>query len=366
MTKKLNVDKLCEVCLKILRTRVEIITKMAEISPKLTLIAEPRRFGNKVKKALGIDASAQAIFAADLQKYFPQIIVRGEEDFDDESLDLRNPKWKDKKFAIVDMVDGSDLLERGLSNWCSAVTFFEPQADPGKRILAAFVGMPNGETYYSKNNSDDVLVEVKEKENRHHIKETLPPLSKISKQHLQTELKNASVAFYGQKVSSLLSIMNRNPTDGIETLLDYVYKAEIEQNFKIKAKINANKKLKLEETPIDFRIYTLNGIPIVVKLIDYRVKEIRKIDAVFNIKGQRPHDVVPGVYLAMKAGAVVRNLEKNRDMTKEDLEDALMQPAKSKLIYVIASNRKLAMKIEELLLPLIEDRKQPASNVTSL
>ncbi len=338
---------------------------MAEISPQLMLTVRPRRFGNKVKKELAIDSSAQAIFAVDLQKHFPHIIVRGEEDFDDESLDLRDLEWKDKKFAIVDMVDGSDLLERGLSNWCSAVIFFEPQAVSGERILAAFVGMPNGETYYSTNSSENVFVEIKEKENRHHIKEPLPHLSKIHKQYLQTELKNASVAFYGQKVSSLFSIMNRNSTDRIETLLDYVYKAEIEQNAKIKAKINANKTLRLEETPIDFRIYTLNGIPIVVKLIDYRVKEIRKIDAVFNIKGQRPHDVVPGVYLAMKAGAIVRNLEKKRDMTNEDLEDALMQPAKSKLIYIIASNRKLAMKIEELLLPLIENRKQPASNITS-
>lgn len=365
MIRKLSVDKLCEGCLTILRTSVDLIISLAKQSPQLMLTVRPRRFGNKVKKELAIDSTAQASFTVDLHKRFSQIIVCGEEDFDDESLDLSKPEWKDKIFAIVDMVDGSDLLERGLSNWCSAITFFEPQADPGKRILAAFVGMPDGELYYSANNSKDVFVETNEKESRHYVKKTLPHLLSIHERYLQKELKNASVAYYGQKVSSLFSIINYNSTNGIETLLDYVYKAEVEQNTKIKAKINTNIELNFEDTPIDFRIYTLNGIPMVVKLIDYRVKEIRKIDAIFNIKGQRPHDVVPGVYLALKAGAIVRNLKTRQDMTIEDLENALMQPAKSKLIYVIASNRKLAMDIERLLLPLLEPRESLRNNAIS-
>ncbi len=240
--------------------------------------------------------------------------------------------------------------------------------------------MPNGEIFYSTRDDNNVFVykntELNENFNpialaelgEMYKKELLVPLSKIEKQNLRTKLKDASICYYGQKVSSLLSLIPRDldsdpqkktfsleigkSLDKQKTLLEYLFEIEIQKKDQIKKKLNKTQ-LTQQDIPIDFRIYTLNGIPMVIKLIDYRVKEIRKIDVVFNLTGQRPHDVVAGVYLAIKSGAVVRNLETQKDMTIEDLEDKLVKPAKSKLKYIVASNRKLAEEIEPLLLPLM-------------
>lgn len=48
--------------------------------------------------------------------------------------------------AIFDLVDGTDLVARGFSNWCSALVFF---ATKEQKVLAAVVGHGSGEGYYA-------------------------------------------------------------------------------------------------------------------------------------------------------------------------------------------------------------------------
>jgi hypothetical protein len=49
----------------------------------------------------------------------------------DDSLDL---SYETNVIALLDIIDGTDLLERSLSNWCSAMVFYYP---PRKMILSA-------------------------------------------------------------------------------------------------------------------------------------------------------------------------------------------------------------------------------------
>ena len=72
------------------------------------------------------------------------IFVVGEESLD--SADLRQEK---RICVLVDMIDGTDLLQRGFSNWCSAVVIFDPSGTPPK-ILASFVAI-KGEAMYFAN-----------------------------------------------------------------------------------------------------------------------------------------------------------------------------------------------------------------------
>jgi fructose-1,6-bisphosphatase/inositol monophosphatase family enzyme len=53
------------------------------------------------------------------------------------------------------------------------------------------------------------------------------------------------------------------------------------------------------------RIYNLGGNPMMLKVAE------RTIDAVFEVVGQHPHDVVPGAYIARQAGAIVKDLQGN-------------------------------------------------------
>jgi fructose-1,6-bisphosphatase/inositol monophosphatase family enzyme len=61
------------------------------------------------------------------------LVFLGEEQLSIRQEDLTK---EEKLVVLVDMVDGTDLLERGLSNWCSAMVFFDPQGKRGDKTIA--------------------------------------------------------------------------------------------------------------------------------------------------------------------------------------------------------------------------------------
>ena len=262
---------------------------------------KPITIGKKGKTILSIDYHAELACVDYLsRKYHDKIEVFGEERLSDEDPDLSN---KQKLIALVDMVDGTDLLKRGLSNWCSAVIFFHPAQG---KILGAFVGIPSDGIYYATAASGaykQLLGSDNQLLRKSSIK--LQGTSKISR------LEKASVCFYGQKIYKLLSVLNNRKF------------------------IKNLGKLK-EEEGIETRIYNFAGNPMMVKLAE------GQIDAVFDLEGQYPHDVAPGAFIAKKAGAVFRDMKGN-DI---DLLPALLKPAKSRIKYILASTPKLFKEIQ--------------------
>ena len=99
------------------------ISKRVADSPARAL--SPNLVGHQRKPALRIDVNAEDELAARLHDYhsgkFAYIEYFGEESLDDPHLDLTG---RSGTFALADAVDGTDLVERGLSNWCTAVVFF--------------------------------------------------------------------------------------------------------------------------------------------------------------------------------------------------------------------------------------------------
>ena len=69
------------------------------------------------------------------------------------------------------------------------------------------------------------------------------------------------------------------------------------------------------------------------------------VHAVFELLGQKPHDVVPGAFLARQTGAIVRDLQ-GREL---DLGDALMQPNLSNMKYIISATEALYNELIEAL-----------------
>ena len=224
---------------------------------------------------------------------------------------------KDRIAALMDMLDGSDLLERGLGNWCSAVVFFDSAR---RRVVASVVGLPSRRIYYASASQKGAHVILpKFGDRRQRISHPLHVKSS------RVQLKDASVAFYGQKVRNLLSILP--PSSGFLGGLSRL----------------AHDLKQEQETPqaSAFRIYNFGGNPMMLKLAEGR------IDAVFDVQGQQCHDVIPGAYIALKAGAVLRDLE-DHDISEETLAAKLENPA-AKLQYVLASNRQLADELVRLL-----------------
>jgi fructose-1,6-bisphosphatase/inositol monophosphatase family enzyme len=219
---------------------------------------------------------------------------------------------EERLVVLVDMVDGTDLLERGLSNWCSAMIVFDPQAEKGRKILAAFVGIPEDGVYYATRESADAW------KHRFHVQSGKPRLKQLPKLSSRSgTLAEASICFYGQQTDNIADMVGRGLIAHLEEL----------------SVTAAPNKLRT-------RIYNLAGMPMMMKMLDSG-DGLTRMDAVFDVYGQQPHDMVAGAYIAQAAGAVLSDL----DGKPLDLEDRLLRPASEKLHYVLAATDSLALEL---------------------
>lgn len=255
-----------------------------------------------------IDREAERLAGGFLRTAKLGLKVEGEETPKEKRLDLGR---EEGPVAIVDMIDGTDLFTRELGNWCSAMVVIHP---PTEEILGALVGLPLGDQFKlyvagrsyegAKLLTYDVVATksglrylLSEDPKRAGIPLSLQPYAPAAGRPLD----RTSICFYGQKRSRLLHLRD-------------------ETEFPWSPALAKSEKL---------RIYTLAGNPMLAKLAEGR------ISGVFEAKGQRPYDCIPGLFIAKKAGAAVRSLD-GRDL---DLGRALKQG--KDLTYVAGCNDRL-------------------------
>ncbi|MDX6447402.1 MAG: Inositol monophosphatase family [Blastocatellia bacterium] len=284
-----------------------------------TVYSEQRK-----KPALRVDLDSEDQFKQGLRKHFSNIEVFGEETL------TPSDRFEDHDgtVCIVDPIDGTDLLERNLSNWCIAAVVIRPKNPQGQRILAASVGFPSGRIYYAREGLNGVEYKTPKPDGLGFTTMKTTGPSSI------TKLVNASICFYGQKIALLQSVMQL-------PLIQHL----VEQSDK-----------KSKKTAKNLRIYTLAGIPMMVRLIDHEIKSAANIDVVFDSEGQKPYDAVPGLYLALKGGAKAINLDTSKQITPLDLERAILYPAGGKIRYVVAATMRLCDEIA----PLLKQKARPA------
>lgn len=315
---------------------IESIIRSLTDEPELALDLRFSPVQNK--NALVVDYDAENNFREKFKEYrnamFRGVKVRGEESIK-EGTDFHD---EEGLVALVDMVDGTDLLERNLSNWCSAAVFFEP--DRGKKgepiIRAACVGLPSGKIYYAHANIKEVRYEQFLRHDHRYRPGKAKGISSIRR------LENCSICFYGQKPSSLIRVAETQ-------LFTYLGQKEKTRVDKKKEK-NASGSIVVDKEK-EIRVYTLSGIPMMMKLIDHQVKEAANIDVIFQLGGQYPHDAVPGLYIAKKGGAFILNLKTSEEMTDTELEQGLLRPGHpdEKMEYIVASSRELCEELAPLL-----------------
>ena len=311
---KVGIDVIREVQIHIFR-RVAINPKRA-FSSRIIVAGE--------KKLLHIDDVAESLAEERLHVRLKlgqdRLFVIGEE-----SLSIRKEEGYDltgeiRLIVLLDMIDGTDLLERGLSNWCSAMVFLDPQANTGQKILAALVGLPNDGVYYARRDRDHVW------KYRFHVHEGAPREIEFGEGLPALPLTESSICFYGQQIGALASVI-----EGRQFLN--------------------------ELRPFsNLRIYNLAGNPMMVRMVDGH----HRIDAVFDAHGQQPHDFVAGTYIAAKSGATLIHLA---DGTQPiNLEECALHPSNPdfKKKYIIASHEALALELRRCLsVPIITSTTSP-------
>lgn len=309
-------SELVELGVTLVRKVMQDVLRRTESDPEYYLAKEQK--GGK--SLLTIDGIAEATVRDVLQRNARsrKIRVLGEESLKPNAeTNLTNEKGT---VLLVDAVDGTDLLERGFGNWCAAAVFYTPSNSPGTRIRCAFVATapPHSHIYWASDESDGAFKVPMNGKTNHAPSRVAGPSGVQS-------LTTASICFYGQKVDNLLKSSDIFKQCG----------SLVEDGKKKVSPYGA------------MRIYNLAGIPMMVRLCDKTVAETSHVDAVFDIVGQQPHDVIPGAFIARKGGAVLKHLD-GTDISLQEMEDLLLRPSKGRLKYVLAATTELAMELIEV------------------
>ena len=244
--------------------------------------------------------------------------------------------------ASIDPVDGTDLWARGFSNWCTALFYYVP----GSNIVASFVGAPVEAIYHFKQTGAPSGLVYFASENGaykigvHKGKKTPPSDLIIPEKERNVSLKDAAICFYGQKVNYLLLYCRNKPILKMldkynkMKIQDAIIKKEIEKLSK-EGKFAEAGELEKKRTPVYLRIYNLAGNSMMVRLAEGRVH------AVLDIHGQKLYDVIPGAYIATKAGAFWGDLEGN-EITDDYLRERYLSKGPDERIkYILATSKNL-------------------------
>lgn len=267
---------------------------------------EPIWIGTRRKKAIAADLYAELRTQIELRRRLREfnLSTYGEESLRNPALELTNERGLT---VLLDVIDGTDLFERNLSNWASAAVYYFA---PLRKIIGAFVAIPELQAcYYATDRMEGAV-----KYNFHSGR--TEPVSGVSR---TTTISDSTLMFYGQKLDHFLSVARNERA--IATLLS------LQQNCRSNA------------LPFDLRVQTLAGIPAMMRMIDGP----HPIDAVMELQGQFAHDVIAGLYIAQKAGASLCDL--NGEPIA--LSQAMVKPAApgTKLRYILAGTSALASEL---------------------
>ena len=267
-------------CDRIQATLIDLLEKSPQTAISKMLAHKPDENPLRV-----FDSIAEEWIRNDIKAKFSEPIdVYGEED---PRLPTANFTSSATTVLLVDMVDGSDLLMNGLGNWCSAVVAFSPLK---KKILAVVVAHSNGDRYCAT--QDSAFVEKPIERASREIRRRKVDLA--VNQNVKG-MSGARVCCYGQKWKRVLSASHS------------FYSSLGDRG----------------------RFYNLAGNPMMALLAE------GKIDAVFDIGGQKAYNVVPGACIALKAGAVMSTPE-GKMIEERDLYNQLLIPNRE-MRYVLAA-----------------------------
>jgi fructose-1,6-bisphosphatase/inositol monophosphatase family enzyme len=228
------------------------------------------------------------------------------------------------------VIDGTDLLQRGLSNWCSAIVIYDPHE---MQIYGAFVAVISDFRdyfmYYATWNRPGAYKKVFRIDADGNV--IIDSEQRLPGPQSERDLRDASVCLYAQKSERLLELLNLNRNE--------VFVNWLRENEKESARMVEEKRA----MEVKFRFYDLAGNPMMVRIAE------GIIDVVLDLAGQSPHDVVPGAYIAMRAGAKFWDRRENRKLSENEFVSKLLHPETSKVKYVIAANDAMLQEMVNLL-----------------
>lgn len=219
----------------------------------------------------------------------------------EESLTVIDPDQNNATVGcLIDPIDGTELARRRIFEWSSAIVVFKREPP---EILGCFLVVPERGVYFAVNYCEGAYVyEVAG------TKLALTPRALTGPTGTIVRLdQGAHISAYGQKLANLelFTHLLKDRTLG--------------------------------------RIYNLAGPTFFTRLVDGHHTE--QVHAVLELKGQQLHDAVPGLFLALKAGAVAYDVGDGTWLDDRGLASRLVQEPNSRLRYVAGVTRALVQDI---------------------
>lgn len=295
------------------RTREIMLTNLFHDPEEMLkpIIVESTTASGKVirKPMLTVDRDAERDCKNLLRDSSPEMYVLGEETLWDKDINLTN---ETRTVVLLDMVDGTDLLERGLGNWCSAAVVCSPSS---RSILGAIVQDSENNLYVA-----------------------------TDKRALFFRARTSLIPDPNTKQRSLRFLIDHNDATALKgpqniraaTASICFYTQKLERFTSIPAAFGAW----LTKIKFKGRLYTMAGNPMMAKLANGD-----KIHIVFEHRGQHAHDAVPGLYIALRGKAHAIDISSGRSITDVRLIEALLTPTKSELKYVLATSKSIAEQV---------------------
>ena len=330
-----NLSLLISSAIRTIRSTQRYIRQRVERDPVEAFA--PERIGDRQKAAISIDREAQLrasdSFRETLGRY--DLLILGEESSQaPQELNLRR---HDGLVILLDMIDGTDLLERGLSNWCSALVLYTRK----EGILASFVGIPEDGVYFATY-ADKHAFKYRNVGKPIAIHRPTGATCEPNWRSLSFDVDTLDLA--GPRTRLLSVRVPQVPADTPKRLEEATVCMNTQKLGNIEALARVGPLLydwieKRKETADKLRFYNLSGNPMLARLAEGRV------DAVLNLKASAPHDFIPGAFIAQRAGASILAVEKK--MTESIvLAKALREP---KTQYIAARSMGLAKEIAALM-----------------
>lgn len=257
------------------------------------------------KGMLGLDHDAESVCHSIFGKKFEA----GDLQFLGEESLITFREWGPERYCVLaDMIDGTDLLEMGVGLWCSAILIIDRER---QLIIGSVVGLPSGHVFFAHEGEEGARVRVGISD------------AELSGCSDVRHLRDARICFYGQKIGRFLS----------QSVVD-----------RLRLRVASPS----EPESDSFRIYNFAGNPMMIKLV-HRLKGDENsvlasgVDAVFEISGQQAHDVLPGAYIAKKAGAIMCDLA-GADIAYSAMGAMATNP-KARISYILSATPDLAKEL---------------------
>ena len=334
----ISINILLPYAVNLVRQAQRKIASRLKFHPEAALqrIPDPNKDANN--QPLRIDYYAEDYYGNALEERFKgKVCAVGEETLQ-QRPDLKDITNQQSTFAIMDIIDGTDLLLRRFGNWCSAITFYYP---PQQKIILSLVADHEGNVFYATNDEPGAyfypFARRSIKESSLLTAQTRPSSredafirfvrNQPSGPLKNASLQDASVCFVGQKPPQFLAAA-RNGT--------FCRELGVFEQMLVAG---------TRPAPA-FRIYNLGGIPMMPRVAN------GILDAVVGLRRSKPHDFVAGAYIALKSGAFLGDLN-GQAISEARLAQWLNHPDEKCDPYILACTEQL---YDELLGCLNPDR----------